>query len=160
MTEDVMVAKITEHDKHLDSLSNAVNSLATTTSKTNDKLDKVIDVMAQQNVLIEKMSNLSMNLDTVRDAARATERVLNSFPAPEEVKTSIKITDGLPTSTTIRWAVGILIGYLAISGNYIIGHIHMLESELATHKKVDELITADFSNRTTKLESSLDRGAK
>ena len=153
MNDELIATKFTEHDRHLDTLSNAVQTLAKTTEKTNDKLDSVVDVMSKQNVLIEKMSNLGRSLDTVRDTTRAMEAIVNKYPDVEEIKNSIKITEGLPSTTTIRWAVGILLTYLAVSGNYIIGHIHVLESELATSKKVDELVTSDFSVRISKLES-------
>ena len=153
MTDELIATKFTEHDKHLDILSNAVQTLAKTTEKTNDKLDSVVDVMSKQNVLIEKMSSLSRSLDIVRDNTRAMEMIVNKYPDAEDIKDSIKVTEGLPSTTTIRWAIGILLTYLALSGNYIIGHIQILESELATSKKVDELVTSDFSVRISKLES-------
>ena len=153
MNDELIATKFTEHDRHLDTLSNAVQTLAKTTEKTNDKLDSVVDVMSKQNVLIEKMSNLGRSLDTVRDTTRAMEAIVNKYPDVEEIKNSIKITEGLPSTTTIRWAIGILLTYLALSGNYIIVHIQILESELATSKKVDELVTSDFSVRISKLES-------
>ena len=153
MTDELIATKFTEHDKHLDILSNAVQTLAKTTEKTNDKLDSVVDVMSKQNVLIEKMSSLSRSLDIVRDNTRAMEMIVNKYPDAEDIKDSIKVTEGLPSTTTIRWAIGILLTYLALSGNYIIGHIQILESELSTSKKVDELVTSDFSVRISKLES-------
>ena len=154
MNDELIATKFTEHDRHLDTLSNAVQTLAKTTEKTNDKLDSVVDVMSKQNVLIEKMSNLGRSLDTVRDTTRAMEAIVNKYPDVEEIKNSIKITEGLPSTTTIRWAVGILLTYLAVSGNYIIGHIHVLESQTATHEKVDDIFSADFATRINKLETN------
>ena len=148
-----MIAKISEHDKHLDSLTDTI-------SKTNDKLDSLVIVMSKQNVLIEKMSSLGKSLDTIRDVARATEAVVNKYPDIEAIKESLKITESLPSTVTLRWAIGILLTYLAVSGNYIIGHIHVLESELATSKKVDELVTSDFSVRISKLESKHENDTK
>ena len=145
MTDEVMVMKITEHDRHLDSLTDTI-------SKTNDKLDSLVTVMSKQNVLIEKMSSLGRSLDALRDVARATESVVNKYPDVEDIKESIKVTEGLPSTVTLRWAVGILLTYLAVSGNYIIGHIHMLESSTATHEKVEDIVTADFAARINKLE--------
>ena len=157
MTDEVIASKFTEHDRHLDTLSNAVTSLANTTAKTNDKLDNVVDVMSKQNVLIEKMSSLGRSLDTLRDTVRSTESVVNKYPDAIDIKESIKITDGLPTTNTLRWAVGILLTYLAVSGNYVIGHIHTLESELATHEKVDDLVSTDFAVRISKIETRHDK---
>ena len=157
MTDETIAVKFTEHDKHLDALSDAVKTLATTTSKTNDKLDSVVNVMSKQNVLIEKMSSLGRSLDTVRDISRATEAVVNRYPDVDDMKLAVKVTEGLPSTNTIRWGVGILLAYLAASGNYIVGHLHTLESELATHKKVDEIVTADFAVRVSKLETKHDK---
>ena len=147
MTEDTIVAKISEHDKHLDSLTDTI-------SKTNDKLDSLVTVMSKQNVLIEKMSNLGRSLDAIGDVARATEAVVNRYPDVEDIKESIKVTEGLPSTVTLRWAIGILLTYLAVSGNYIIGHIHVLESQAATHEKVDDILNADFATRINKLETN------
>ena len=146
------IDKIGEHDVHIDKLSNSVNSLAEATHETNTKLDAVVAGMDKQMVLMEKMSSLGRSLDTVRDVTRATEHIVNRMPDVDELKTAVKITEGLPSTGTIRWAVGILLTYLAVSGNYIIGHIHQLESASATHEKVDDIVSADFATRLSKLE--------
>ena len=56
--KDMVIA----HDKHIDLLASSIESLANNVGATNGKLDDVIDVITQQNVLVERMNNLDTNV--------------------------------------------------------------------------------------------------
>lgn len=60
--EKRLVDMVTRHDKIIDSLATAVEHLASSTELTNAKLDRVVDALTTQNVLIERMNNLDINL--------------------------------------------------------------------------------------------------
>lgn len=59
---DFIQIKLAEHDGHIDTLSSAIEDLASTNGVTNQKLDKLVDTMSAQNVLIEKVNNMDKNL--------------------------------------------------------------------------------------------------
>lgn len=54
--------KIATHDRHIDTLSHAIEDLAATNGVTNTKIDKLIDAIGTQNVLIEKVNNMDRNI--------------------------------------------------------------------------------------------------
>ena len=149
MTDEVIATKITEHDKHLDKLTDTLD-------KTNDKLENIVVVMSKQNVLIEKMSSLGRSLDTVRDVARATEAFVNKMPDTEDLRMAVKIAEGLPSSVTLRWAVGLLLGYLLVSGNYIVGHMHDLETWKEGHTLSADLLIKDFNENISRNAKELE----
>ena len=123
MREVMIENKIEEHDKHLDALTRTIENLSSVTTQTNIKLEKVVDALNTQNVLIERMNNMDSNLkDTFK---RVHARLENN----EE------IIKNVPASATIRWAIGIIVTYLAISGNYIVAHIHTLETKVFAHEQ-------------------------
>ena len=154
MSDEITAAKLAEHDRHLDKLSSSVEILASTANKTNEKLDAVVEVMSKQNVLIEKMSSLGRSVDTIRDTARATERVVNQLPDIADIKSSVKITQNLPTGATVKWGIAMLVTYLAASGNYIIGHIHELEKYQESHEGKAELIIKGYDDKIEKIENT------
>jgi len=57
-----VVGKLNDHDRHLDTLSNAVEGLTSAASTTNGKLDKLVDAISKQNVLAEKVANMDTNI--------------------------------------------------------------------------------------------------
>jgi hypothetical protein len=54
--------RLSEHDKHIDTLSHAIEDLAATNSMTNIKIDKLVEAMGSYNVLTEKVDNISKNI--------------------------------------------------------------------------------------------------
>ena len=79
MNDEAMIEKITEHDRHIDTLSHAIEELANTASSTNVKLDKVVEAINTQNVLIERMNNMESNIresfNRVHEKVRLLEQV-------------------------------------------------------------------------------------
>lgn len=78
-----LASKINDHDRHLDTLSSAVEGLANTASTTNGKLDKLVDAISSQNVLAEKVANMDHNI--IDSFARRDARIASL----EEVQKSI-----------------------------------------------------------------------
>ena len=53
---------VIKHDKHIDKVADSVEHLAKAVGSTNRKLDDVIEVINKQNVLMERVSNMEINL--------------------------------------------------------------------------------------------------
>lgn len=62
MTDEQYKDMVIGHDKHIDSLTSSISILADSVGSTNSKLDNVIDVITQQNVLVERMNNMDHNV--------------------------------------------------------------------------------------------------
>ena len=152
MTDEVMVAKITEHDRHLDALSSAIEHLVATAATTNLKLDKMVDVLSAQNVIKERLNNLEENLKESFERVHSRRDSTNGRLGKVE-----DIIDSVPTPATIRWGVGILIAYTFVSGNYIVSHLHTLESDTFASKQTHGLHLAGVQERLNKLEESYEK---
>jgi uncharacterized coiled-coil protein SlyX len=75
MDDSTIRDMVISHDKVLDSLSSSITSLARTADNTNVKLDKVVDKLSEQNVLIERMNN--MERETGDAFKRVHERLVS-----------------------------------------------------------------------------------
>lgn len=53
---------VISHDKDIETLAGSIEHLALNVGETNHKLDNVIDVITQQNVLVERINNLDTNV--------------------------------------------------------------------------------------------------
>lgn len=144
MDEKVIEAKISDHDRHLDLLSNSIAELSSIAGQTNQKLDKVVEAINTQNVLIERMNNMDTN------SRESFKRVHTRLGLAEEV---VKL---VPTSATIKWAVAIVVSYLGLSGNYLVSHIHELETKVEAHERS----YSSFKTETTRRLSILDEHRK
>jgi tetrahydromethanopterin S-methyltransferase subunit G len=63
MTDEAKIDLLIKHDKNIDLMASSIEHLAISVGGTNTKLDKVIEAMNTQNVLMEKFSNLESNLN-------------------------------------------------------------------------------------------------
>lgn len=73
MSLEVVKEKVEGHDRSLEMVATAIADLAAVTVVTNAKLDKVVDAMGMQNVLIERLNNMDKS---VRDSfSRRDERI-------------------------------------------------------------------------------------
>ena len=156
MTEDAIVAKITEHDIHLDKLSVAIEHLATTAAdtntqigKTNDKIDKMVEVISAQNVIKERLNNLEDNL---KESFKRVHGRADSMT--KEIDKIDAIIESVPTPATIRWGIGILVAYTMASASYVVTHIHGLETQQIAYNKTCDIHKNNFIARLNKLESS------
>lgn len=62
MTDEDYRNLVLAHDKHIDKLASSIEHIAGTMNGTNRRLEDVIDVISTQNVLMEKFTNLEINL--------------------------------------------------------------------------------------------------
>jgi hypothetical protein len=62
MTDDAYKDMILAHDKHIDKLTISMEHIASSVIATHGKINDVIDVISQQNVLMEKISNLDIRV--------------------------------------------------------------------------------------------------
>ena len=62
MSDDEYRDLVIKHDKHIDKVADSVEHLAKAVGSTNRKLDDVIEVINKQNVLMERVSNMEINL--------------------------------------------------------------------------------------------------
>ena len=148
MNEEVISGKISEHDRHIDSLSTAIEHLVETTAVTNLKLDKMVEMLSTQNVIKERLSNLEENLKESFERVHVRQDKISG-----RVDKLEPVVEKTPTPATIRWAVGIIIGYLILSGNYIVSHIHELESSTEAHAQTGHIYIQEFTKRLNKLEN-------
>lgn len=65
MSLEAVKEKVEDHDKSLERVAVAIADLTAVTVVTNVKLDKVVEAMSMQNVLIERLSNMDKS---VRDS--------------------------------------------------------------------------------------------
>ena len=117
MTDDAYRDMVLSHDKHLDTLANSIESLASGVGSTNRKLEDIIDVISTQNVLIEKFTNLEINIkesfDRVHDKIRVIEARQNDKGCPvvrleaEDVKVANKRIEALESAN--KWVVRTII---------------------------------------------------
>ena len=97
--------RLNEHDRHIDTLSHAIEGLAQTNGQTNVKLDKLVDAIGVQNVLIEKVNNMDSNLldsfarrdarITALEHVQATKGCTNVQIASKDIIALGKSVDGL-----------------------------------------------------------------
>lgn len=101
--------KLAEHDRHIDILSHAIEDLSATAGQTNEKLDKVVDALNTQNVLIERMNNLDVNLKEsfgrIHDRIKRIDDIQDGAGCSKLAATNVNI-DSLGRSVdTIRTTV-------------------------------------------------------
>lgn len=123
MKDDELRDLVMAHDKHIDLMAQSVERVSESVNATTRKLDDVIDVINTQNVLMEKYSNLEVNIkesfDRVYERIRAIERTHNDNGCPalqlsvQKTKTNEVRIKKLEAS--LSWVVKIVIGTL-ISG--------------------------------------------
>lgn len=153
---------VISHDKVLDSLSDNIRALTGVTSTTNTKLDKVVDELAKQNVLMERVNNMD------RELTGSFDRVNHRLDKIEEAKegegcnaakflrgtvgghsTQLTAIDGkldmiddeLPKKVSyffVQWFMVLVAGYLVMFGVYTVKSLHILDNKdarLDTHAK-------------------------
>lgn len=147
---------VVDHDKHIDKLTSSVEVLAGSVGSTNKKLDDVIEIITQQNILAEKVNHI--DTDTREAFVRIDERVRKIEEAREDkgcsaLKVAVTTTnslgrsvdtvksrvnkledhvDGTVSSVVIRWGyAGTVFAMLSLFG-FVTTEIHRLDSLTAT----------------------------
>ena len=150
MHDDYYKEKVIEHDKHLDTLAVSLNGLTKSVESTYTKLDDILAVISQQNVLMEKFTSLEQetrtSVKTINSDIRAMHEVQDNRGCPmlrvetgrldvivktvDAMDEEIKAIDGkvLPASV-IKWVFLLLIGYSITFGVYVTQTLGALEKE-------------------------------
>lgn len=76
MKDEDLKDLVVEHDKHIDLMAQSIENLAGVVGAIVSKLDNVIDVITQQNVLMERFNNLEGNLKESFDRIHTKVRKL------------------------------------------------------------------------------------
>lgn len=76
MRDEDLKDLVVEHDKHIDLMAQSIENLAGVVGDTASKLDDVIAVITQQNVLMERFNNLEVNLKESFNRVHAKARKL------------------------------------------------------------------------------------
>lgn len=125
MKEEDYRDMVIDHDKHLDSLTQSVNVLADNVKNTNNKLDNMIDIIQTQNILTDRLSNLSHNFKD------SFEKVHAAIDEIEDIQRTFI------SSTIVKWFAAILIAYTVSFGTYVVSEIHRLDIEMHKQHTID-----------------------
>lgn len=75
---------VTRHDETLNHVTQSIERLATAVEKTDDKMDKVIEALGQNAVILEKIANIdSSNKDSVNRLHKRIDDVLTVIELKE-----------------------------------------------------------------------------
>lgn len=83
--EEVAVREmVARHDEAINHVTNSIERLATAVEKTDDKMDKVIEALSQNAVILEKIANIdSSNKDSVNRLHRRIDTVESAISDKE-----------------------------------------------------------------------------
>lgn len=75
---------VTRHDEAINHVTTSIERLATAVEKTDDKMDKVIEALGQNAVILEKIANIdSSNKDSVNRLHKRIDDVLTVIELKE-----------------------------------------------------------------------------
>jgi len=85
MDEAVVREMVVRHDEAINHVSNSIERLASAVEKTDDKMDKVIDALSQNAVILERIANIdSSNKDSVNRLHRRIDDVEKAIEHKED----------------------------------------------------------------------------
>ena len=144
------------HDKHIDSLATSIETLAAGVLETNHKIESMLEIMAKQNILIERMNNLDGNLRESFSRVHKRLDKLETIQSSSDGCTALKIehqkVDDIKRSqyilrrdldtvedeqktfvggNAIRWGLVVALAYIASFGTYVITTLHDNETGIA-----------------------------
>ena len=183
MTEEDYKDMVIQHDKHIDSLTSSIGNLATSVGATNTKLDAAIDVITHQNVLVERMNNLDSNvaesfkrawgrLEKLEDESAnggcdsakllhkekdvMNDKLKTSNNRIHDLEKDMKeVTSTSFTSSTMRWALGLLMFYSIMFGVFVVTSLHETETTLSSYIAKDTAVTETTSRKLDDIVSIL-----
>ena len=127
MGEQEVTEMVARHDEAISHVSKSIERLADAVEKTDDKMDKVIEALSQNAVILEKIANvdasnkdsvnrLHKRIDSVEEWVKAKE-VLMEAKIDGIAKNAAKGAHGsdllVYTTKAMAWAVGIAVPLLA-----------------------------------------------
>jgi CII-binding regulator of phage lambda lysogenization HflD len=85
MDDSTVKEMIVRHDEAINHVTTSIDRLATTVEKTDDKMDKVIQALSQNAVILEKIANIdSSNKDSVNRLHKRIDAVEASIEHKED----------------------------------------------------------------------------
>ena len=151
MDDKTVETMVMQHDKHLDSRTSCVKTLADSVGTTNKKLDNVIEVISTQNVMVERMNNMDVNMKEFAKHIRA------------RVSTVETHQDTMVSGTVIRWGTAIaimamlsMLTFVNTSKTGVIDSIHALDKVVVSRIEKQSGINHDTDRRVIRLEGKHD----
>lgn len=122
MSDDEYRDLVLQHDKHIDKLADSIEHIAGAVGTTNRKIEDVLSVISQQNVLMEKFANMETNLkesfNRVHAKIRDIELKQNETGCPLLVVANKRIAKLEANQSRIAWTV-ITVVLLAVMGTVV-----------------------------------------
>lgn len=147
---------VIKHDTHIDMLATSIEQLAIGVGSTNTKLESVIEMLAKQNVIEEKVSNMDVEAKEAFNRVYVSLRELNSMKDGDGCKSAQQLekdkelydeklkvvnrrildleseTKKIISPVLLRTALGLLLIQTITFGTYIVQSIHGLETNNST----------------------------
>lgn len=126
MDEAVVREMVVRHDEAIDHVSKSIERLASAVEKTDDKMDKVIEALSQNAVILEKIANIdSSNKDSVNRLHKRIDDVEKAIEHKEDAM-SVRIASvavdakkggelydmAVYTVKALAWALPLITGVL------------------------------------------------
>ena len=123
MSDEDYKDMIMQHDKHIDKLAISIEHVAGAVGSTNRKLEDVLSVISQQNILMEKFANMETNLkesfNRVYGRIRDLEAIQNKTGCPGLIATIDRVKSLESNQSRIAWVVLTAV-ILAVLGTVIV----------------------------------------
>ncbi len=139
--KDLVIA----HDKHIEVMSQSIEHLADAVGTTNRKMEDIIEVLSNQQVQAERLSNMDDNLK------ESFERVYSKIDAIETVQKA-----AVPPYI-IKWVLVLLITYAVTFGTYFVQSIHSLDISSAKHISTSSIRNINTTKKLEKLDDYTSR---
>jgi len=142
---------VIKHDAHIDTLATSIEQLANGVGATNKKLEDVIDVITQQNILFERVNNMDKDIaesftrakdrikvveDTIKEQgcelAKDLNREKDTFGekivvANKRIKDLEELSRTYVPGPMIRWAAFVFLTYSITFGVYVVTELHTID---------------------------------
>jgi SepF-like predicted cell division protein (DUF552 family) len=122
MSDDDYKDLVLQHDKNIDKLATSIEHIAGAVGTTNRKIEDVLSVISQQNVLMEKFANMETNLkesfNRVHAKIRDIETKQNETGCPLLAVANKRTAKLEANQSRIAWTV-ITVVLLAVMGTVI-----------------------------------------
>ena len=119
---------VNKHDKSIGIMASSIEHLASAVGATNSKLSDIVEVMGKQNILMEKFSNLEVNLKESFDRVHSRSAVDET-----RIKDLEHNVTKLPSPAVVKWGIGIIIVYLISFGTYVVDELHTIDTSTSNH---------------------------
>ena len=127
-------AMVARHDEAIGHVTKSIERLATAVEKTDDKMDKVIEALSQNAVILEKISNVdSSNKDSVNRLHRRIDDLEGDIQAKEDAMI-LKINSigadaakGAKGYDLMVYTTKAIAGVVSIGGAILVGFLWLIQ---------------------------------